>query len=79
MAVYVDTLRKPSEEMKKQKKWHYPFFCHLTADTLDELNKFAFELGLRKDWVEGCPDNPHYNLVSNKRRMALEKGAMEKE
>lgn len=79
MSVYIDELQKPLPEMKsKGKKWNYPAFCHLTADTLEELHKFAFDLGLKKDWFQDAPGNPHYKIVDNKRRVALGMGAIQK-
>ena len=43
MAVYVD-----SEEIL----WHGKLWCHLVADSLDELHTFAARLGLRRSWFQ---------------------------
>lgn len=38
---------------------------HLTADSLDELHKFANELNLKRKWFQGTKKHPHYDLTSD--------------
>lgn len=52
-------------------------WCHMTADTEDELHQFAAKLGLKREWFQ-CPpkaSHPHYDLVPSKRKLALKMGA----
>lgn len=52
--------------------WRYRTSCHLMADTDAELEAFAKQLGLRQSWRH----YDHYDLTQNKRRQAVEAGAM---
>jgi hypothetical protein len=56
----------------KGKKW-----CHLLADTVEELHEFAKKLGLKREWFQDKKSFPHYDLVESKREKALELGAEE--
>jgi len=38
---------------------------HLTADSLDELHKFAMDLNLKRKWFQGGKKHPHYDLTSD--------------
>lgn len=68
--VYVDRLRCHG--------WKLGDNCHLIADTLEELHKFAGEIGLKREWFQNKPSSiPHYDLTVNKRRLALAHGAKE--
>lgn len=52
---------------------------HLQADTLEELHDFARRLGLQRSWFQSKsdrPDHDHYDLTKNKRRQAIELGAI---
>lgn len=67
MAVYVD-----AEAIEWQgKRW-----CHLVADTLDELHHFASRLGLRRSWFQ-CKKYPHYDVTMSVRIRALQLGALD--
>jgi hypothetical protein len=67
MAVYVD-----SEEIL----WRGKLWCHLAADTLDELHSFASRLGLRKSWFQS-KGYPHYDVTVSVRERALKMGAID--
>ncbi|EKJ8514540.1 TPA: DUF4031 domain-containing protein [Pseudomonas aeruginosa] len=67
MAVYVD-----SEEIL----WRGKLWCHLVADTLDELHEFAARLGLRRSWFQ-CRNYPHYDVTVSVRMRALKMGAID--
>jgi hypothetical protein len=67
MAVYVD-----SEEIP----WRGKLWCHLAADTLDELHSFASRLGLRKSWFQS-KGYPHYDVTVSVRERALKMGAID--
>ena len=68
MAVYVDDAI-----------WHWQGrkWCHLIADEIDELHRFAARLGLHRTSYQGPPktSSPHYDLTSFERSRALRYGA----
>jgi hypothetical protein len=68
MAVYVDEAIWPFQG----RKW-----CHLLADDIDELHRFAATLGLHRASYQGPPKtpSPHYDLTSFERGRALRYGA----
>lgn len=74
MPVYVDRLY----EYPKTKKWMYGKACHLMADSLKELQRFARKLGLQRRWLQksnkGCP---HYDLTEGMRFQAIKHGAID--
>ncbi len=77
--VYVDELRDSRVWMVRLagSKWRYPTACHLWADLPEELKAFSAKLGLKKSWYQPHALVPHYDLTSNKRRQAIEAGAVE--
>ena len=71
MSVYVD----PMAKCMRNRNWNYDQSCHMIADSVDELKEFSSTLGLNKDWYQ--PKSfPHFDLVSNKRNLAIKKGAV---
>ncbi|HET9618326.1 MAG TPA: DUF4031 domain-containing protein [Pseudolabrys sp.] len=68
MAVYVDQ----AIWARHGRKW-----CHLVADDIDELHRFARMLGLHRSSYQGPPKTarPHYDLTSYERRRAIAYGA----
>ncbi len=55
-------------------------WCHLTADTPEELHDFAGRLGLGRSRFQTKPDRPwvdHYDLTAQKRSEAVALGAVE--
>ena len=49
---------------------------HMVADTLEELHKFAKELGLKRSWFQEKGSLSHYDLTTQrKRNQAQEMGA----
>jgi hypothetical protein len=51
--------------------------CHLTTDgDPEELHRFARRLGLRREWFQPDALHPHYDLTPDRRRRALEMGAV---
>ncbi len=67
MAIYVDNERIP---------WRGKLWCHLVADSLDELHAFAASLGLKRAWFQGKASYPHYDVTTGVRERALEIGAI---
>lgn len=68
MAVYVD-----------EAIWYWQGlrWCHLLADDLDELHRFAQRLGVYRSSYQGPPKTriPHYDITGFERRKALVLGA----
>ncbi|MDO9410995.1 MAG: DUF4031 domain-containing protein [Pseudolabrys sp.] len=69
MAVYVDDAIWD---------WHGRKWCHLLADDIDELHRFAREIGLHRISYQGPPRtaNPHYDITGFERSRALARGAI---
>ena len=69
MAVYVDDAIWSWQD----RKW-----CHLLADDIDELHRFAATLGLHRISYQGPPktSSPHYDLTAFERRRAIAHGAI---
>ncbi len=69
MAVFVDD----SMIAWRDKRW-----CHLTADTPDELHEFAEKLGLKRAWYQERPQAwlCHYDVTASKREQAIKLGAV---
>lgn len=74
MTCYVDRLRDHYNTGLRYRQW-----CHLIADTEDELHKMAKKLKLDRAWFQG-KSFPHYDLTPSKRRQAVQfYGAIELE
>ncbi len=76
MSVYVDPIRQYDPKMIKgpQTQRNGINWCHLFADTVEELHQFANRLGLRRSWFQD-KSHPHYDLTPNKQLQALRAGA----
>jgi hypothetical protein len=68
MAIYVDNARV---------KWRGRLWCHLVADSIEELHDFAQRLGLQKNWFQHAASYPHYDVTLETRQIALSMGAIE--
>lgn len=66
MAVYVDA---------EGIRWRGREWCHLVADSLDELHSFADRLGLKRSWFQSKTLYPHYDVTKSVRSRALAMGA----
>jgi hypothetical protein len=81
MTVYVDDAGIPAS-VRNGSRVHTSAWCHLTADTQEELHEFAQQLGLRREWfqpgrqIAGKP-SPfwHYDVTAGKRALAIRIGA----
>jgi hypothetical protein len=53
-------------------------WCHLLADDLDELHRFAALLGIKRTSFQGPPRSatPHYDLTGYERAKAIGLGAV---
>jgi hypothetical protein len=69
MAVYVDSAI-----------WHWAGrrWCHLMADDVDELHRFAARLGVHRLLYQGPPRTsaPHYDITGFERDRAVRMGAI---
>ena len=59
--------------------WKLGPSCHLLADTEEELHAFAQKIGMKRAWFQDGETHsmPHYDLVANRRKMAVKLGAIE--
>ena len=68
MTIYVDDAFWPWQGLK---------WCHLLADDIDELHRFAARVGIHRTSYQGPPKTsaPHYDLTGFERKRAMAKGA----
>lgn len=66
MAVYVDNA---------ELAWRGRLWCHLVADSVDELHAFAHRLGLKREWFQDRTRYPHYDVTVKLKERALDLGA----
>jgi hypothetical protein len=72
VACYVDALREyPDAGLR------FTVFCHLLADTRDELHAMADELGIPRRFFQDHPWRWHHDLPAHLRARAVELGARE--
>jgi hypothetical protein len=59
-------------------KWLGLKWCHLLADDLDELHRFAANLGIKRTSFQAPPKSsaPHYDLTAYERKRAIAQGAV---
>jgi hypothetical protein len=78
MTVYVDPLLDHTGSKAPVVLRFGPLWCHLIADTSEELHAFAARLGMLRQWAqhEGQPTE-HYDLRPEKRALAVALGARE--
>jgi hypothetical protein len=70
--IYIDSLK----ECTPKKGWRWTSYCHMFADSLDELHEFASKIGMKKTWFQNGR-LPHYDLTAKRRELALSLGAQE--
>ena len=69
--IYVDDLVLHATSPLGRREW-----CHMIADSLDELHAMASRIGMRPAWFQ--PRSfPHYDLVASRRARAVRLGAIE--
>jgi hypothetical protein len=58
--------------------WHGRRWCHLMADDVDELHRFAHRLGVHLSSYQGPPKTaaPHYDITGHERGRAIRLGAV---
>jgi hypothetical protein len=70
MTVYVDDAMIRAKVGTLDRQW-----CHLMADTPEELHAFAAELGLKRSWFQDHQPYWHYDVTAGVRARALALGA----
>lgn len=76
MSVYLD----PMFDWNKVIGRAGPNWCHMIADTEEELHAMAAKVGLRRLWFQAPPKSsmPHYDIGTERiRRLAVACGAIE--
>ncbi|QPB08662.1 hypothetical protein KB681_gp50 [Burkholderia phage Mica] len=69
MAVYVDDMRARKGRM---------VFCHMIADTDEELHAMAARIGVARKWHQAPPrHDSHYDICLSMRAKAVKFGAIE--
>lgn len=80
MACYVDPLftaeAKEAQAFRTGAKNGHQW-CHLWADTHEELHAMARKIGMKRAWFQDRKGFPHYDLVPGRRAAALKVGATE--
>ena len=77
MSVYVDDAYIPAI-VRSGSLTHDSRWCHMTADTTEELVAMAVSIGLQPNYIQ-FPGTwkEHFDVTEPKRRMAVAKGAVE--
>lgn len=77
MSVYVDELKQyPKHMITKAARRYGTYWCHMWADTEDELWLFARVLGFRKSWAQRSKTGfLHFDLTPSRRVKAISLGA----
>lgn len=76
MAVYVDELES-YPDAACSRRCRQDWWCHMWADTPEELHSLASQIGLRGEWFQGFGRLPHYDLTPSRRAEAVKLGAVE--
>ena len=83
MTVYVDSTFTMTPQgdtpLAQQARRNGSRWCHMWADSREELNAMADKLGLKRAWIQwdAKPYMIHYDLVPSKRALAIKAGAVE--
>lgn len=73
--IYVDQIQKYEHIKEAQARRLGPGWCHLFADTDEELHEFASLLGMKREWFQEHDVASHYDITPNRRAAAIEQGA----
>ena len=70
--IYIDSLKNCTPK----KGWRWSSYCHMFADSEEELHEFANKIGMRRIWFQDGR-LPHYDLTAKRRQLAVRLGAIE--
>ena len=77
MTVYVDNAHIPAK-VRSGPLTHDSTWCHLTADTTEELVAFALSIGLQAKYIQYRGTwKEHFDVTAPKRLLAVQRGAVE--
>lgn len=77
MACFVDNVQEyPPNMIAPAARKHGALWCHLYADSVEELHAMAGKLGLKRAWFQD-KRLQHYDLTPAMREKALAAGAVE--
>lgn len=77
MTCYVDPLFSATPRTAQARSWGTRW-CHMVADTTEELHAMAERIGLRRSYVQDAGTwAEHYDLIPSKRTLAVRYGAVE--
>lgn len=74
MSVYVNTMRYRKHKTRKRP---HSAYCHMTADSREELFEMALRLRLQWEWFHQTKKKIYFPLTAARRRLAVEYGAIE--
>jgi hypothetical protein len=82
VSVYVDTLvafaaSDPKSQAFRVGARNRHRWCHMIADTLEELHAMAARIGMKREWFQDKGRTPHYDLTPGRRAAAVKAGAIE--
>lgn len=77
MAVYVDEINNYSYIRNYATIRHGSDWCHMIADSREELDAMAVKIGLKVEWRQDSGTwGEHYDLIPRKRERAILFGAI---
>jgi len=78
MAVYVDNIQEyPRWFVKPIARKYGLKWCHMYADSIEELHEMAKLIGMSASWFQNRPNFAHYDLTPTMREKALALGAID--
>src|SRR3546814_8115244 len=62
-------------------RWRGTLWCHMFSPNIDDLHQFAREIGMRREWFQDPRTSskiswPHYDIIAQRRQVALSLGAI---
>jgi len=77
MSVYVDEIVDHTDAIRGSRLAKVSnFWCHMLADSVEELHAMADRIGLHREWFQG-KTRPHYDLTPSRRARAINAGAID--
>ena len=77
MTVYVDNFFMPAK-VKNGNRFVTAKWCHMVADSREELDAMADKIGLKRSWIQYPGQwKEHYDVTESRRAAAVAAGAVE--